>query len=262
MSIPSKLLGSGQTRIYSLEFAAPGKWTCVLEIDEFKGNPSTIDTSYIPNVCNNWIKVRKELVRQEPHYGVYRHTYEGLVVDGPSSPTDPRSGEIRNSVIAASVSLNRQPIAFHPDFQTILDKYGGKLVYGQWDWPQKDPTGNSSASGVGSGGQSVTGINPLYAVQEYLAPSMTIRITKADLAQYSSPQIPDTHGYIDTPPSTITAALGLTANGGGSGASAWSPWLLTEHSVSQHGAGLEITKGWSSGQWNNILYNKSGSSST
>jgi len=243
--LDSKKIGVIPTRIYSCEFAAPGKWTCILEVDEYKNASPQVDESFLPNFVISWALTRKELIRQESHIGVYHYTYEGVTLNPPVSPTDSRPESMRLCTCSASVSLIRKPIGMHVNFAAILSKYGGKLLYGEWDWPKKDPSGQSSSP-----------VNPLYGVQEYLAPSVTLRLTKIDSANYLTPSIDSSHGYIDYPPQDVTNFFGIQSTGGGSGPAAYDPWLLTENSISQFGQGLETSKGWMSGEWNKIIYQK------
>lgn len=257
--IDAKLIGaSSLTRLYACEFAIPGKWTCILEVDEYRQNPGSVDTDFLPNNVgvSGWTLVRKELIRQEAHVGVYHYTYEGIVTSPPLCPSDTRPFELQRCVFSASVSLIRQPISMHPRFADIVSRYKGRLLYGEWDWPQTDPTGQSTNSGTDANGNPVASINPLYAVQEYLTPNVTLRANTMEQPRYLTPSIASNHGYTENPPAAITNFFGLTRTSGGSGAAAYDPWLMTENSVSQHGSGVEISKGWMSGQWNKVLYKK------
>jgi len=259
MAIPAKLIGNPVSRLYSCEFAVPGKWTCIIEVDEFAGSHAAPDQSLLPSVGgSNWVCTKKELARQEAHLGVYHYTYECATNGGPSSPSDLRSGDLQGAVVSASVTLTRQPIGMHQKFAEIKRKYGGRLLYGEWDWPQIDPTGTSTRSGTDKNGNTISGINPMYGVQEYLAPSVTLRASTMQIGAYATPSLSGNFGFTDTPPGEIARLIGwMPSSTGSSGPAAYSEWLMTENSASQHGADLEITKGWQSGQWNNILYTPS-----
>jgi hypothetical protein len=255
MGIASKLIGTLPTRIYSCEFAMPGKWTCILEVDEFAGTTQPHDITYLPDVGGGWFLTRKELVRQEAQQGTYHHTYEASVFSPPVSSTDFRAADLQRGVASASVTLTRQPIGMHRNFGTLQNKYKGRLLYGEWDWPQQDPTGQSTRSGTDSNGNTVSSINPMYATQEYLAPSVTLRFSKMEGGAYATPSISSNIGKLENPPQAITQLIGWAPSSRQSlGAADYGDWLLTENSSSQHADAMQVTKGWQSGQWNRILY--------
>jgi hypothetical protein len=253
--------GNLQTRLYSVEFALPGKWTSVLEVDEHgMTTADSVDTTLLPSVGgSSWVMVRRELIRSEAHIGIYHYTYECAVEDPPKASTDTRGDEMRKSVISASVTLTRQPIGMHPNFPALKSKYGGRLLYGQWDWPAQDPTGQSKRSGSDKSGNPLTGINPMYGVQEYLSPSVTIRQSKMDLAFYGAPALDAKFGYGNNPPGDILQFFQIPTaetNSFSDPATGYN-WLMTENTVRQHGASSEIIKGWQHGGiggWNKIMY--------
>lgn len=255
MAIASKLIGTLPTRIYSCEFALPGKWTCILEVDEFQGTAGSLDPSYLPDVGGQWFLTRKEQVRQEAHQGTHHYTYEASVFTPPYSTNDPRPSDMRAAVVSASVTLTRQPIGMHKNFSALKDRYKGRLLYGEWDWPQKDPSGQSTRSGTDNNGNTVTSVNPMYGVQEYLAPSVTLRLSQMEGGGYATPPIGSNIGKLEDPPYAITQLLRWSPSSGQSlGAADYGEWLLTENSSSQHADAVQVTKGWQSGQWNKILY--------
>ena len=258
MPISAKLIGTPPTRIYACEFALPGKWTCILEVDEFAGSTASHDRDYLPDVGGEWFLTRKEQVRQEAHQGTHHYTYEASVFSPPTSANDPRDGDLKAGVVSAAITLTRQPIGMHKNFATLQKKYGGRLLYGEWDWPQRDPTGQSNRSGVDKNGDVVTGVNPMYGVQDYLAPSVTLRLSKMEGGGYATPPVGSNIGKLEEPPQAITQLIKWSPSSNQSqGAAAYGEWLLTENSASQHADAVQVTKGWQSGQWNKILYGDS-----
>lgn len=259
MAIASKLIGTLPTRLYSCEFAMPGKWTCILEVDHFAATTAaTVDNTLLPSVGGTWYLTRKELVRQEAHQGVHHYTYECSVFTPPYASTDTRSADIRSGIISASVTLTRQPIGMHKNFGALKDKYKGRLLYGEWDWPVKDPTGGSTRSGTDNNGNPVTSINPMYGVQEYLVPSVTLRLSKMEGGGYATPSIASNIGKLENPPAAVGQIVGWAQSSAQSrGAADYGDWLLTENAASQHADAVQVTKGWQSGQWNKILYGDS-----
>lgn len=264
MSIPATRIGTLPTRLYSCEFALPGKWTCILETDEFMGSTATLDETLLPEVGGNskWIKTKKEIVRQDAHIGIYHHTYERSVTIPPTTTADNRAKDLQNCVVSVGVTLTRAPIGMHPRFTDIQKKYKGVLLYGEWDWPQQDPTGQSTARGTYKNGDTIQNVNPMYGVQEYLVPSITLRQNLIDNSLYSTPTLSSDFGFISQPPRALTDLLGYTSQNppvSASGAAAGAPWLLMENNSSQHGSDLEITKGWiwgGPGGWNKIIYSQ------
>lgn len=158
--------------------------------------------------------------------GVRRWIYRA----GSGSPFVDGSGD--SNVWSADVSLMENPIHMHPKIDTIMDTYGGVFKGGSIQFPPYLSDGS---------------VNPMYMVETYFAPTMTVSYEAINDASPSVSNIGDL-GYIDTPgPNAFSFCSGS------------SDWLLVGHEISRQGNQSVERKTWKyggPGGWVEQIYRK------
>jgi hypothetical protein len=157
--------------------------------------------------------------------GVRRWIYRS----GNSTPFVDDSGD--SNVWSADVSLMENPIHMHPKIDAIMKKYGGVFKNGTIQFPPYQADGS---------------VNPMYMVETYFAPTMTVSYESINNASPSVSNIGDL-GYIDTPGPN---AFSFCSQG---------DWLLVGHEISRQGNESVERKTWKyggPGGWVEQIYKK------
>jgi hypothetical protein len=135
----------------------------------------------------------------------------------PASPTDTNANP--DEVWTCDVSLSERPLTSNPAIDRIMAKYGGVLKAGVVEFPPKMSDG---------------GVNPLYMVETYFVPSVTVTMEKSAPGAISTTAVSGV-GFLDNP------AAGGSAFGF---CNSDLKWLLVEHSVSRQGGDGVVRKSW------------------
>lgn len=134
------------------------------------------------------------------------------------------------NVWTADISLMQRPISMHPKLDSIMATFGGVLKNGTIQFPPRRPNGM---------------INPMYMVESYFAPTMTVSYEGINNASPSVGSIGGL-GYIDTPgPNAFSFCAGE------------GEWLLIEHEIQRQGGESVERKTWKyggPGGWVRQLY--------
>ncbi len=250
MSIPAKQIGAlPEGRIHSLSYT-PGKWTCTIVRDGFQNQFNEAAVS-LPQVGQfSWAFVRSELQDEGEGVSARYDIYESgsAFLSGGGDVRGPASQE----TWGMSVSLNLMPISMHKKMSTLKNTYKGRLQDGEWIWPEYDPTGTSSRSGTDRAGNTISGINPMYGVQEFLSPTCTLTRTKVMSGSYMA--LGSGLGSVEDPPDSCPLQIPLGTNGSGVALSRY--WLKSADTVSIHGNDHEVTESWdfAPNGWNQFIY--------
>ena len=135
------------------------------------------------------------------------------------------------NVWSADVSLMERPIHMHPKIDAIMKKFGGVFKNGTIQFSPYQTDGS---------------VNPMYMVETYFAPTMTVSYEAINHASPSVQSIGDL-GYIDLP--------GPNAFGFCTG----NDWLLIGHEISRQGNESVERKTWKyggPGGWVEQIYKK------
>lgn len=242
------LIGSlSACRIYSAQCVLPGKWTVVTEGEYFGSTVSPENTSILSSVTSGvatWVKVKKEIIGDNPAYGNVRYYYEGGVATMPSTSLDKRTDEQKNNVHGMEVGLRLAPIGMHPKFDTLQTTYGGYLQNQQWMWPVQNPT--STTANNGTGGSGGINLNPMYGVQDFYAPICRYKRSYMTIGQ-GLPNDLSTIGLGTSSPNGLSAIGVATPNVSTyTGYSGWY-WIKSSSEAISHGNDLQVTETWESG---------------
>ena len=217
--------------------------------------PLDPDTSLLPNLgqSSSWVLVSKEKITSNGFEGTINYNYQtiGGVL---KSPTEDRDPNLYGYVYSVDVTLRLDPISMHPNIGYLKNTFKGILNDGDWSWPVHDPTNSSGRSATDKNGKTVTNVNPMYNVQEYLVPGVVFKkISTLNAASIPTAQLARL-GQLDTP---TPNPFGFVTGTRGSGVNTIGPWLKTEASASLHGNGLVLTEAWmygGIGGWNADIY--------
>jgi len=152
----------------------------------------------------------------------------------PASGTDPNQNG-PDEVWSADVSLSERPISSHPKLDDIRAKYGGVFKDGRVEFPAKLTNGE---------------VNPMYMVDTYLAPSVSVTLEKVDSNTSVSTGSLSDLGYIDSPD---------TSGSPFSFCSGTNEWLLVGHEIRRQGSETSERKSWKwggPGGWVEQVYKK------
>jgi hypothetical protein len=238
MSIPLTLKGSlPSPRLERLWVVRPGKATASYVIEsvdpDSPADPGMIEGHGLA-LLTDWKLVRKDANRMPDGYYVIRWTYEA----GCQMP-----GGNDGILYSMHATVMQEPLTSHPDIENLMQTYGGYLRDGQLLFSPQDPTGESTRSGTDAQGNYYGSINPLYNVDSYMSPRVSVRRRKMTEGNDVPTDQLSSLGVVDTPPDGFGFNSGL--------------WLKTIANASQHGMDLEITEEWMSGGiggWRPIIY--------
>jgi hypothetical protein len=248
--IATKTIGKNEPYLHRISYS-PGKWTCAVACKVFGGESTNPDSRQVqlPSVGFGWVHVRDEYENDGEGIGILYKIYETASEIVSHSGIGPG----QNSLWSADVHLELCPISLHKNFGELKNKYKARLNDGEWDWPAYDPTGESTRTGTDKTGKTIYGINPMYGVQEFLLPTVTVQKTTPNAGSYSN--ISGDVGYVDSPPD---GPVPFPRGGGNqlSGAAANDPWIKSSDSYEVHGRDHLSTEAWtySPHGWNRIIY--------
>lgn len=83
-------------------------------------------------------------------------------------------------------SFNQQPITAHPNIQTLIRNYRGRIEDGRIVWPARIGS-SASSGGLGGSRQTQLATNPLFGVEDYLALGAVWKQSKV----YDAEALPD-----------------------------------------------------------------------
>jgi len=232
---------------------ASGKWTATVVKTGFQGDfgNDAVNSFSLPVVGQYaWAFVRSELNDNgdgtATKYEIYQSGSE-FIQSGQTASTPASQEEW-----SASVSLQNQPISMHQNIASLVAKYKGKIRESEWVWPEVDPTGASTRTGTNKSGNTIYGVNPMYGIQEFLSPTMSV--TRKQVKRGYGLEISSNFGHLEDPPSSCP--INVPRGQQGSGASTYGFWLRSADQGVRHGNDTEISTSWEYAQhgWNKIIY--------
>lgn len=97
---------------------------------------------------------------------------------------DGNTGEEATTTWNVDFDFSEEPIEAHHNLEEIKKTYGGVVVEGKVEFPEKLPSNNNSRSGLGASRRARTDKNPLFGVETYIL--LKARISK----KYTTTEIP------------------------------------------------------------------------
>lgn len=129
-------------------------------------------------------------------------------------------------------STSQEPIAAHPKYPDLYNKYARSQKDGEPVWREKDPDNNSGTTGLSDGGQIISNISPMYGVRDYLQAQGVYRLTKYYTSRGAIPaDLVSKVGKIDVPEKL--SSPGVTGK-----------WLRCGASIRQMGDAFQVTISW------------------
>lgn len=129
-------------------------------------------------------------------------------------------------------STSQEPIAAHPKYPDLYNKYARSQKDGEPVWREKDPDNNSGTTGLSNEGQVIQNISPMYGVRDYLQAQSVYRLTKYYTSRGAIPSdLVSRVGKIDVPEKLSSPGR-------------FGKWLRCGASLRQMGDSFQVTISW------------------